>query len=303
MASTVLVTGKKTSVIPAKRLRYSAIVDRPPLLLPDRARVVVWPVVNVEVWDIGRPMPRQALPPPTGATLLPDVPHWGWHEYGMRVGFWRMKAVLDELKIVPSLSVNARVCLDYPRVAKAARDSGWEFMGHSYDQRPTHTEPDPLGMIRRSIKVIREFTGKRPLGWMGPGLTETLDTPEQLAAAGIKYIADWVIDDEPCTIKTRSGPLVTLPYTMELNDIAMMVVQHHCAKEWETRCMDYFERVYREGRDRAKIMAIAVHPYISGVPHRIKYFEAVLRRLRKQKGVLFWNGAQILDWYLKTRKR
>jgi peptidoglycan/xylan/chitin deacetylase (PgdA/CDA1 family) len=290
-------------MIPSKRLRYSAIVDRPPLVLPDKARVVVWPVVNVEVWDIGRPMPRQVLPPPTGATLLPDVPHWGWHEYGMRVGFWRMKAVLDELKIVPSLSMNARVCVDYSRVAKAARDAGWEFMGHSYDQRPTHTEPDPVAMIRQSVKVIREFTGRPPVGWMGPGLTETLDTPDQLAAEGIRYIADWVIDDEPCTIRTRGGELVTLPYSLELNDIAMMVVQHHAAAEFVTRTMDYFERVYQEGKERAKIMAIAVHPYISGVPHRIKYFETVLRRLRKQKGVLFWNGAQILDWYLKARTR
>jgi peptidoglycan/xylan/chitin deacetylase (PgdA/CDA1 family) len=290
-------------MIPSKRLRYSAIVDRPPLVLPDKARVVVWPVVNVEVWDIGRPMPRQVLPPPTGATLLPDVPHWGWHEYGMRVGFWRMKAVLDELKIVPSLSVNARVCVDYPRVAKAARDSGWEFMGHSYDQRPTHTEPDPVAMIRQSVRVIREFTGRPPVGWMGPGLTETLDTPDQLAAEGIQYIADWVIDDEPCTIRTRGGELVTLPYSLELNDIAMMVVQQHAAGEFVTRTMDYFERVYQEGKERAKIMAIAVHPYISGVPHRIKYFETVLRRLRKQKGVLFWNGEKILDWYQKARAR
>ena len=290
-------------MIPSKRLRYSAIVDRPPLVLPDKARVVVWPVVNVEVWDIGRPMPRQVLPPPTGATLLPDVPHWGWHEYGMRVGFWRMKAVLDELKIVPSLSVNARVCVDYPRVAKAARDSGWEFMGHSYDQRPTHTEPDPVAMIRQSVRVIREFTGRPPVGWMGPGLTETLDTPDQLAAEGIQYIADWVVDDEPCTIRTRGGELVTLPYSLELNDIAMMVVQHHAAGEFVTRTMDYFECVYQEGKERAKIMAIAVHPYISGVPHRIKYFETVLRRLRKQKGVLFWNGEKILDWYQKARAR
>jgi peptidoglycan/xylan/chitin deacetylase (PgdA/CDA1 family) len=290
-------------MIPAKRLRYSAIVDRPPLMLPDKARVVVWPVVNIEVWDIGRAMPRQVLPPPTGVTLLPDVPHWGWHEYGMRVGFWRMKALLDELKIVPSLSINARVCLDYRRVAGAARDAGWEFMGHSYDQRPVHTEPDQGAMIRQSVKVIREFTGKPPVGWMGPGLTETLETPELLVAAGIQYIADWVIDDEPCTIRTRGGSLVTMPYTLELNDIAMMVIQHHQGEEFVTRCMDHFERLYREGKDRAKVMAIAVHPYISGVPHRIKYFETVFRRLRKQKGVLFWNGAQILEWYLACRKQ
>jgi len=291
------------AMIPAKRLKYSAIIDRPPLVLPDKARVVVWPVVNVEVWDIGRAMPRQVLPPPTGVTHMPDVPHWGWHEYGMRVGFWRMKAVLDELGIVPSLSVNARVCLDYRPVAEAARDAGWEFMGHSYDQRPIHAEPDQAGMIRRSVQVIRGFTGKRPLGWMGPGLTQTLDTPELLAAAGIKYIADWVIDDEPCTIRTRRGDLVTMPYSLELNDIAMMVVQHHAAAEFVTRSMDYFDRVYREGKDRAKVMAFGVHPYISGVPHRIKYFETVFRRLRKQKGVLFWNGAQILKWYLASRKR
>ena len=198
-------------------------------------------------------MPRQVLPPPTGVTQLPDVPHWGWHEYGMRVGFWRMKALLDELKIVPSLSINARVCLDYPRVARAARDAGWEFMGHSYDQRPIHLEPDQAGMIRRSVQgaagILRQAA--RWAGW-GPGLTETLDTPELLAAAGIKYIADWVIDDEPCTIRTRGGTLVTLPYTLELNDIAMMVVQHHAAAEFVSRCMDYFECVYREGRERAE---------------------------------------------------
>jgi allantoinase len=219
-------------MIPARRLRYSAIVDRPPLRLPGGARVIVWPVVNVEVWDIGRPMPRQVLPPPTGVTQLPDVPHWGWHEYGMRVGFWRIKALLDELKIAPSLSINARVCLDYPRVARAAREAGWEFMGHSYDQRPIHLEPDQAGMIRRSVRVLREFSGRPPVGWMGPGLTETVDTPELLAAAGIRYLADWVIDDEPCTLRTRSGTLVTLPYTLELNDIAMMVVQHHAAAEF-----------------------------------------------------------------------
>lgn len=290
-------------MIPAERLRYSPIVDRPPLRLPGGARVVVWPVVNVEVWDIGRPMPRQVLPPPTGIPRLPDVPHWGWHEYGMRVGFWRLKAALDALGIVPSLSINARVCRDYLAVARAARDAGWEFMGHSYDQQPIHVEKNQAAMIRRSVKVLREFTGRQPLGWMGPGLTETLDTPEHLAAHGIRYIADWVIDDEPCTIRTRKGELVTMPYTLELNDIAMMVVQHHPAREFVTRCMDYFERLYREGRERAKVMAIAVHPYISGVPHRIGCFEEVFRRLRRRRGVLFWTGERILEWYLKAREK
>ena len=288
-------------MIPSQRLPYSAIVDRAPLKLPRGVRLVVWPIVNVEVWDIGRPMPRQALPPPTGVTRLPDVPHWGWHEYGMRVGFWRMKAVLDRLKITPTLSVNARVCLDYPRVAQAARDAGWEFMGHSYDQRPIHLEPNQRAMIRKAVKVIKAYTGKPPVGWLGPGFTETLDTPDLLAEAGIKYIADWPLDDEPCELKTKHGTLLSLPYSIELNDIAMMMVQHHPASEFVTRCMDYFDRLYAESKSRAKIMSIAVHPYISGTPYRIKYFEQVLAVLRKKPGVVFWTGEQIMNWYAAGR--
>jgi len=288
-------------MIPSQRLPYSAIIDRAPLKLPRGVRLVVWPIVNVEVWDIGRAMPRQVLPPPTGVTRLPDLPHWAWHEYGMRVGFWRMKALLDRLKITPTLSVNARVCLDYPRVAQAARDAGWEFMGHSYDQRPIHLEPNQRAMIRKAVRVIKAYTGKQPVGWLGPGFTETLETPDLLAEAGIKYVADWPVDDEPCELKTQHGTLLSLPYSMELNDIAMMMVQHHPAIEFVTRCMDYFDRLYAEAKSRAKIMSIAVHPYISGTPYRIKYFEQVLAALRKKPGVVFWTGEQIMNWYAANR--
>ena len=100
---------------PSKRLEYSPVIDRPPLKLPGGARLVVWPVINVEVWDIGRPMPRQVLPPPTHVTRLPDFAHWAWHEYGMRVGFWRFKECFDALGIKSSLFINARVCRDYRR--------------------------------------------------------------------------------------------------------------------------------------------------------------------------------------------
>ena len=287
---------------PHQRLPYSAIVDRKPLKLPRGVRLVVWPIVNVEVWDIDRPMPRQALPPPTGVTRLPDVPHWAWHEYGNRVGFWRLKAALDRLKITPSLSINARVCLDYPRIAEAARDAGWEFMGHAYDQLPIHKSEDQAAMINRSMDVIEKFTGKRPVGWLGPGLTQTLETPDLLAEAGVKYIGDWVYDDEPTTIKTTHGPLVTLPYTIELNDIPMMMVQHHQSDYLLKRMIDQFDRLYAESEKSAKIVSLAIHPYISGQPHRIKYLEAIYDYVNKHDGVLHWNGEQILDWYKGVAK-
>jgi allantoinase len=129
-----------------------------------------------------------------------------------------------------------------------------------------------------------------------------METPELLREAGIRYIADWVIDDEPCEIKTAHGLMVTMPYTVELNDISMMMVGRYPSVEFETRCMDYFERVYAESATRPKVMAIAVHPYISGVPHRIKYFERVFQFLTKQEGVVFWTGERILEWYEKETR-
>ena len=115
--------------LPSERAKYSAIVDRPKLQLPNGERIVIWTIVNVEVWDIARPMPRQVLVPPTGVTTLPDVPNWSWHEYGMRVGFWRFHALYERLKIRPSLSINARVCLDYP-LASRKRPQGLRLGVH-----------------------------------------------------------------------------------------------------------------------------------------------------------------------------
>ena len=187
-------------MIPRERADYSAIVDRPPLKLPGKARIVFWTIVNYEVWDIHKPMARQVLPAPTGMATTPDVVHWGFHEYGMRVGCWRFFELFKRLGIRPTLAANARICEDYPRVAEEARTNGWEFMGHAYEQGPIHKEEDQAGMIARTMGIITKFAGKKPVGWLGPGLTQTMETPDLLAAAGIKYIGDWVYDDEPTTI-------------------------------------------------------------------------------------------------------
>src|SRR4249920_169699 len=151
----------------SERVPYSAIVDRPPLKLPDGARMVVWTIVNVENWSI----------------------------------------------------------------AQAAKDAGWEFMAHGYVQGPMHKVEDQRAAIRDTIAAIRDFTGKAPRGWESPGLTETNETIDFLAAEGIEYVADWVLDDQPVYISTAHGPVVSIPYTVETNDIPMMLIQHHGAEE------------------------------------------------------------------------
>ena len=158
------------------RADFSPIFDRKPLKLPGGARVAVWPVINVEEWDINEPMARTVLPTPQGVSVIPDIPNFGWFDYGLRVGFWRMKQVLDSHGIRATVSLNASVCFSYPQIVTESVKSGWEMLAHSYIQRVINKEPDEREAIRRTISTIEEFTGKAPRGWMGPGLAETFDT-------------------------------------------------------------------------------------------------------------------------------
>jgi peptidoglycan/xylan/chitin deacetylase (PgdA/CDA1 family) len=283
---------------PRERVPYSAIVDRRRLTLPSGARLAVWLIVNAENWEIRRPMPRAVLPPPMGAPLLPDLPNWAWHEYGMRVGFWRIHECLSKRDLVPTLALNGSVCALYPRICEAARDAGWEFMGHGHVQMPMHGLEDQRASIRRTIEVISSFTGRRPRGWESPGLTETLETVDLLAAEGIEYVADWVLDDQPCRIATEAGSIISIPYTVEMNDVAMMAVGLHASEEWLKRGLRQFQRLYEESGTVTRIMSISVHPYLSGVPHRIGYLEELLDAIRSYDDVVFMTGEQLLDWYL-----
>jgi peptidoglycan/xylan/chitin deacetylase (PgdA/CDA1 family) len=286
---------------PLERISYSAISERPPLKLPGGARLAVWIIVNVEEWDIDQTMPRTVLTPPAGGSPMPDIPNWCWHEYGNRVGFWRMLEVLDRHEIRAVLAVNGTAINAYKPITKAALERGWEFIGHGYTQRNMQKVENEREDIAKTSAAIREASAKRPRGWLGPGLTETWDTPDLLAEAGYDYVADWVLDDQPVVLKTRGRPIVNIPYTQECNDVAMMLIQHHPAREYFQRAMDQFEQLYHDARDSARVMALVVHPYIMGAPHRLKYFRMILERIRERSDVLFWTGEQILDWYLKER--
>jgi peptidoglycan/xylan/chitin deacetylase (PgdA/CDA1 family) len=283
--------------LPRERFDYSPIVSRRPWKLPKKARIAVWTIVNIEEWDIEKPIIRQYLTAPQGVLTVPDVPNWAWHDYGMRVGFWRLLDALTKRKIRATTAINAHVCQAYEPVARAMLDAGWEFMGHGFVQGAMHLLSDQRAAVRQSVNLLQEFTGKKPKGWLGPGLSETWETLDILAEEGIEYVSDWVNDDQPYEIRTTSGQLVSVPYTLELNDIPMMVIQHHASAAWVERARDQFDRLYAEGAQNPRVMALAVHPYISGAPHRIKYFEAVYDYMRKKSGVWFTTGEEIYEWY------
>jgi peptidoglycan/xylan/chitin deacetylase (PgdA/CDA1 family) len=279
------------------RTPYLPIHKRPKLTLPGGAPGAGGTIVNVENWSPAGAMPRTVLPPPMGVPLLPDVPNWAWHEYGMRVGFWRFLETLNARKLKATFAVNGTACELYREACEAAHEAGWDFMGHGWVQKPMHKVEDQKRAIADTIRAIKDFTGKPPRGWESPGLTETDETLDLLAEAGIEYVADWVMDEQPLPLKTAHGEIVSVPYTVEINDVVMSAVQQQPSDEIFRRGRDQFDRLYLDGKTAPRVMAISIHPYLTGVPHRIKYLEMLYDYILGHEDVVTWTGAEILDWY------
>ena len=279
------------------RIPYEPITERPKLRLPGGARVAVWTIVNVENWLADGPMPRTILAPPMGQPLLPDVPNWAWHEYGMRVGFWRFMEVLGSRQIKATLALNGSVCRVYEKACAAALEAGWEFLGHGFVQKPMHWLDDEPAAIADTIAAIRDFTGKPPRGWESPGLSETLATLDHLIEAGIEYVCNWPLDDQPVRMATPKGGIVAMPYTLEVNDVVISAVQQQPSDALFSRGRDTFDRLYQEGEDVPRVMAISIHPYLTGAPHRIRYLEALYDHILAHEEIVVWTGEEILDWF------
>lgn len=280
------------------RLHHQPIINRPKLLLKNNKKIILWVIVNLEVWDPDLPQPRNILPPPMNAPMLPDLPNWSWHEYGMRVGFWRILKALQERQISSTLALNATVVDYYPETVEAAIKANWEPMGHGYIQRPMHKVDNQFVDIKSAIDKIENFTNEEVIGWESPGLTETDDTLDILSEHGIKYTANWPVDDLPQDLKVKSGKrMITLPYPIEINDVVMTSVQVHKSDEIFTRGKLQFDRLYQEADENVKIMAISVHPYLTGVPHRISFFEQLLDYILNHQDVEIMTGKDIYNWY------
>src|SRR5688500_9703055 len=149
-------------MLPTGRIAYSPIANRPPLRLPDVAHLVVWVIGNGEEWSPKEPMPPTVLARPAGGSPEPDIPNWAWHEYGNRVGFWRMLEVFDRLQMPAVLAINGSAIAAYEPVARAALERRWEFIGHGFTQKNMQKVPDERADIRRTTDAIRAFTGRAP---------------------------------------------------------------------------------------------------------------------------------------------
>lgn len=278
------------------RYDYSPIIRRRPLKLPNKARVALWLIPNVEYFHFDRP--GTAYRPGPG---IPDVLNHSWREYGMRIGIWRLMDVFDKHGVRGTVALNAEVCTEYPVFIEEAMKRNWVFMGHGLtNSQYLHTvggDEEQRAHIRQTLDIIAKHTGALPKGWLGPGLAETAHTPDLLAEEGIEYLCDWVHDDQPIPMRVRGKRLITVPYSVELNDIPVFIGQNRMPEQFVRMIADQFDTLYAEGATNARIMAIALHPFLIGAPHRIKYLDQALAYICRHEGVWLTTANEIADWY------
>ncbi|MES2978892.1 MAG: polysaccharide deacetylase family protein [Pseudomonadota bacterium] len=272
--------------------------DEGPALAPHAGgNILVHLVVNVEHWEFDAPMPRTIITPPHGKETVPDVPNFSWADYGMRCGLPRIIEAITSRGLTASTSFNAGVIKAYPRAAEAMHAAGWEFIGHGIHQKSLNHAGAEEEVVKTSLDMIAAFTGTRPRGWLGPGLRESHTTPETLKAAGVEYVFDWVVDDLPNWLSTANGPLLSLPYNLEINDSIIYAVEKHSSEEMFMRLKSTTELFVREAERRPRILTLGLHPHLIGVPHRFGSFERMLDLLMATPGTCFLQGHEIADWY------
>jgi peptidoglycan/xylan/chitin deacetylase (PgdA/CDA1 family) len=277
---------------------HSPIIKRPPLHWPNGARVAFWVIPNIEHYPIDV-MARTGMRAPLDS--LPDIYNHSWRDYGVRIGVWRVMEVLDQYKLRATVALNAAICEEHPLIIEEGERRGWEWMGHGILNAQRLIDLDADGQrqtIQKCVEMIHKATGRAPQGWLGPGLGERWETPALLAEAGFRYVADWVNDDQPYRLQTTAGPLVALPYSIEVNDIPLFLDQKRTGAEFVQIARDQFDTLYREGATSGRVMALALHPFLLGAASRVRYLDEILAYITNHPDVWLATGSEIVEAYL-----
>ena len=262
---------------------YSPITDRPRITWPGGARVAFYVGLNVEHFRVDKP--STSIWAGT-ADLVPDPLNYGWRDYGLRVGFWRLAEIFDRLGIRPSVLLNSEVAERYSQVMEAGRARNWAWLAHGKTNSMLHTgmeEREEEAFLEQVTDTIERAAGSRPKGWMGPGLTETFETPRLLRKLGFDYVLDWTADDQPFALNVPG--MISVPYSVELNDIGLFVGKSFTGEQFRQAVIDQFDQLYADSADSGRVMALALHPFVIGQAFRARYLAEALQYIASHEGV------------------
>src|SRR5262249_4542760 len=275
---------------------YVPINRRPRITWPNGARVALWVIPNIATFPLNEPVPG-------GTGKAPDLINWAPRDYGNRIGIFRIMDVLARHGVRGTVALNSEVCDDYPQIVEDAVKLGWECMGHNQSNartpHPITPEEDHPSWPGPS-NAMPQPPAIRRKGWLSSGLQESWQTLDYLVEAGASYVADWVNDDQPYVMHVGGKRLCSIPYSTEINDLPQIIRAGRSSDEFDLMIRRQFDTLYREGAQSGRVMAICLHPFVIGVPHRIGALDAALTYILRHEGVWHATGSEIVAHYLAS---
>ncbi len=279
------------------RYDYSPINQRADYDWPGGKRLAVYIALNIEHFSFGEGLGLT----PTALGIQPDVRNYAWRDYGLRVGIWRLFDLFDELGLPASHLVNSAVYDHAPQIMERIRQRGDEIIGHGRTNSETQTgltEDDERRLIAEATETITRHEGRPPSGWLGPWIAESLVTLDLLKEAGYRYVLDWPCDDQPIWMETRAGPLLSMPYPLEINDSPAMLSRRHTAADFFEMAIDQFEEMLTLSEAEPLVCGISLHTFVVGQPYRLRMLRRLLRHIVEHpqaERIWFTRPADIAD--------
>jgi peptidoglycan/xylan/chitin deacetylase (PgdA/CDA1 family) len=288
---------------------YLPLPQRQPLRWPGGQRVALLITLNLETWDLVKDTTEPyyaggpAILPDILPGNVPDFPNFTWREYGQRVGIWRLFECLDALGVAPGCTVNAVTCLRRRAMVDAALERGCEILAHNYEQGEllTNYAQDPARereVVLRTLEVYEKTVGRRAAGWLSSSLRGTLQTADILAEYGCRFYCDLMNDDQPYLLRTPSGPIVSVPYSNEINDFTLVVRRGHTTDEVRDILIEELKVLHAEGAHTGRIMNVGLHPHVSGRAYRIRALREFIEFAQGLDGIWWTTREAIADFYL-----
>ena len=278
---------------------YWPYAGRPKITWPGGARVAFWVAPNIEFYELEpEPNPtRVAWPRPQ-----PDVLTYSLRDYGNRAGHWRLMEVMDRFGVRGSISLNVALCDHHPEIIEECKKRDWEFFSHGiYNTRYCYgmDEAQERAIIEDALETVEKHTGQRIAGWLAPALTHTERTMDLLAEHGILYTCDLFCDDQPQPVNVKSGRFISVPYSLEMNDIIVYNVNLQSPRRYTEILKANFDQLYEEGAESGTVMCIPLHAFAVGQPHRIDAFAEALEYIAGHDGVWLATGREIAEYYFE----
>ena len=281
---------------------YWPYEGRPKITWPNGAKVAFWVAPNIEFYELDPPVNplRKAWPRPS-----PDVLMAASRDYGNRAGHRRVMDVMDKYNVRGSVSLNIGLIDHHPELIEEAKERDWEFFSHGiYNTRYSYEmdEARERAILEDSLESVMKATGQKLAGYLAPALTHTERTIDLLAEYGFLYSCDLFQDDMPQPINVKSGRLISMPYSLEINDIIVYNAYLGTPRRYGQMIKDQFDQLLLEGEDCGTVMCIPLHAYAVGHPHRIRGFEEALEYITGHAKEDVWvaTGREIAEYYYEN---